>query len=47
MGRNPWRLAIALLSAACCHAAVPTPAEHFGYTPGDDYKLADTSEIFA
>jgi hypothetical protein len=25
---------------------VPTPAEHFGYTPGDDYKLADTTEIF-
>jgi len=39
--------AVALLSLACCRAAVPTPAEHFGYTPGDDYKLADTTEIFA
>ncbi|HTT65591.1 MAG TPA: M14 metallopeptidase family protein [Bryobacteraceae bacterium] len=40
--------AVALLVfAACCRAAVPTPASHFGYTPGDDYKLADTSEIFA
>ncbi|HLY18786.1 MAG TPA: M14 metallopeptidase family protein [Bryobacteraceae bacterium] len=41
------KFAIALLSlAACCRGAVPTPAEHFGYTPGDDYKLADTTEIF-
>ena len=39
---------IALLAlAACCQGAVPTPASHFGYTPGDDYKLADTTEIFA
>jgi len=36
-----------LALAACCKAAVPTPSSHFGYTPGDDYKLADTSEIFA
>ncbi len=33
--------------AAACFAAVPTPASHFGYTPGDDYKLADSAEIFA
>jgi hypothetical protein len=26
-------------------ATVPTLEEHFGYTPGDDYKLADYSEI--
>jgi hypothetical protein len=26
---------------------VPTPASHFGYTPGDDYKTADTIEAFA
>ena len=39
---------LALLAlAVCCQAAVPTPAQHFGYTPGDDYKLADTTGIFA
>ena len=26
-------------------AAPPTPKEHFGYEPGDDYKLADYAEI--
>jgi hypothetical protein len=26
-------------------ATVPTPREHFGFTPGDDYKLADYSQI--
>ena len=26
-------------------AAIPTPHEHFGFTPGDDYKLADYSQI--
>jgi hypothetical protein len=40
-----WWFFIAL--TACCSAAVPTPESHFGYTPGDDYKLADTTEIFA
>ena len=29
-----------------CRAAVPTPREHLGFTPGDDYKLADTAQIF-
>ena len=29
-----------------CRAAVPTPREHLGFTPGDDYKLADTTQIF-
>jgi len=29
-----------------CRAAVPTPREHLGFTPGDDYKLADTVQIF-
>ncbi len=32
----------------CCFglsAATPTPREHFGYTPGDDYKLAGFSEV--
>ncbi|HTM49086.1 MAG TPA: M14 metallopeptidase family protein [Bryobacteraceae bacterium] len=35
------------LLAALCQAAVPTPREHFGYTPGDDYKLADYGEIIS
>ena len=26
-------------------AAVPTPKEHLGYTPGDDYKLADYADV--
>ena len=38
--------AAALCLAAACRAAVPTPAQHFGFTPGDDYKLADSSQIF-
>jgi hypothetical protein len=25
---------------------VPTPREHLGFTPGDDYKLGDTAQIF-
>jgi hypothetical protein len=36
-----------LWAAALCHAAVPTPKEHFGYTPGDDYKLADYNDIIS
>ena len=35
-----------LCAAALCRSAVPTPKEHFGFTPGDDYKLADYSQIF-
>lgn len=35
-----------LLLAALCHAAAPpTPSEHLGFTPGDDYKLADYAQI--
>ncbi len=26
-------------------AGIPTPAEHLGFTPGDDFKLADYAEI--
>ncbi len=44
--RAPWVVA-GILGLAVCQAAVPTPASHFGYTPGDDYKLADSTEIFA
>jgi hypothetical protein len=40
------KLAVAALClAAACRAAVPTPAQHFGFTPGDDYKLADSTQI--
>src|SRR5438552_18571283 len=28
-------------------AAVPTPREHLGFTPGDDYKLMDYSQLIA
>src|SRR5258708_13110980 len=34
-----------LCAAALCRSAVPTPKEHFGFTPGDDYKLAGYSQI--
>src|SRR6516225_2905016 len=44
MRRNlPW---LFLAAAFVLRAAVPTPHEHFGFTPGDDYKLADTTQIF-
>src|SRR5262249_32979863 len=39
--------AFILFAAAFCYAAVPTPKEHFGFTPGDDYKLADYNEIIS
>jgi len=40
----------ALLAALWCVsalAAVPEPKEHFGFSPGDDYKLADYGELIA
>ncbi len=33
------------LSFSAWAATIPTPHEHFGFTPGDDYKLADYSQI--
>ncbi len=33
------------LSAFAAAASVPTPKEHLGYTPGDDYKLADYADV--
>ena len=39
----PWLLVWTTLVLL---ADVPTPREHLGFTPGDDYKLADTSQIF-
>lgn len=40
-------VAAALLSAFVCIAGVPAPKEHFGYDPGDDFKLANYGEIIA
>ncbi|MDX2152257.1 MAG: M14 family metallopeptidase [Bryobacteraceae bacterium] len=39
------RRAFICLLAAPLFAAVPTPKDHFGYTPGDDFRLADHGEI--
>ncbi|MBM3740518.1 MAG: peptidase M14 [Acidobacteria bacterium] len=36
-----------LLFCSLALAAVPTPREHLGYTPGDDYKLADYADVTA
>ena len=46
-GRGWWLVASGWWLVTLLPGAVPTPASHFGYTPGDDYKLADTNEIFA
>ncbi|MBN8730209.1 MAG: peptidase M14 [Acidobacteria bacterium] len=34
-----------MLSAQVLLAQVPSPREHLGYTPGDDYKLADYADV--
>lgn len=34
-----------LICASLLVAAPPAPKEHFGFTPGDDYKLADYTQI--
>ncbi|MEX2262755.1 MAG: M14 metallopeptidase family protein [Bryobacteraceae bacterium] len=34
-----------LLWVAVAFAAVPTPQEHLGYVPGEDYKLADYADV--
>lgn len=42
----PGRLVRSLLLLACLlRAVVPTPKQHLGYTPGDDYKLADYADV--
>ena len=41
----PRLAAVSCLVAALSWAAVPTPKEHFGFIPGDDYKLANYQEI--
>ncbi len=38
-------LAISVLLCAALWAAAPAPKEHLGFAPGDDYKLADYSQI--
>ncbi|MEN6601161.1 MAG: M14 metallopeptidase family protein [Bryobacteraceae bacterium] len=40
------RLSILIALLVCLLAAAPpTPREHFGFTPGEDYKLADYGQI--
>ncbi len=36
-----------LTAALLAFGAVPTPKEHFGFDPGDDYKLADHAQMTA
>ncbi len=43
MRRRVWLLVCALAAPAA--GVVPAPAEHLGFTPGEDYKLADFSQI--
>lgn len=38
---------LALLIVQLLGAAVPAPREHFGFTPGDDYKLAGYNQIIS
>ncbi len=39
------RRALLLFAPALLLAAPPTPKEHFGFTPGDNYKLANYEEV--
>jgi hypothetical protein len=38
-------LTISLLFALVLSGAATPPKEHFGFTPGDDYKLADFEQV--
>jgi hypothetical protein len=38
-------LLVLLFAALAAFGAVPTPREHLGFTPGDDYKLADWAQV--
>jgi hypothetical protein len=38
-------IALLALAARLSFAAVPAPKDHLGYTPGDDYKLANYSDV--
>jgi hypothetical protein len=41
----PFRVSPRCAAAFAVPRAVPTPKEHFGYEPGDDYKLASYDEV--
>ncbi|MGJ5817633.1 M14 family zinc carboxypeptidase [Paludibaculum fermentans] len=41
------RAVLAILCAFSALGAVPTPKDHFGFTPGDDYKLANYQEVIS
>lgn len=43
--RRPPVCATLFVIAGLCRAAVPTPKEHLGFTPGDDYKLANYAQL--
>src|SRR5579884_506931 len=46
LDRMPVRLSIALLGfVAYAYAGVPTPRDYFGFTPGDEKKLANYEEL--
>ncbi len=45
--RMVCRIVVGILIAVSCWGAVPAPAEHFGFPLGEDYKLADFSQIAA
>jgi len=40
-----WLVPFLFTAAALLAGPVPTPKEHLGYTPGDDYKLADYADV--
>ncbi len=39
------RVSLVISISLCCWGKVPTPAEHLGFEPGTDYKLADFAQI--
>lgn len=41
------RLVLSLLGSFTLWAQVPAPREHFGFTPGDDSKLADYQQVLS
>ncbi|HWR50694.1 MAG TPA: M14 metallopeptidase family protein [Bryobacteraceae bacterium] len=45
MPRTLVRFGILFAAALAAAAPVPNPKEHFGFMPGDDYKLADYKQI--
>ncbi len=43
MLRRCWLLLV--VTSLSAWSSVPTPAEHLGFSPGEDFKLADFSQI--